>query len=256
MVRARISITQKGRRTFIPNHRRRVMMGMAAALFLLVFMGTAVATNGFESVMDWWKDSTNKQSEQVESYIQQGLGEKVNLVAESNGVKVTITSVVADDIQTLIYYEVEDRKKEKKYSINFSEGLKMANQDKDWDKVDDPTFSPVNSSMALYSEHNYVYKGRLGVTPMSTDEGVIQLELTKLENMINSPADGKESERIPSGSDEFIEGEWHFDIPVKKHPALVYAIKKETKIEGNPVIFDKVTIAPDGDNLILSLSER
>ncbi|MGE7119055.1 DUF4179 domain-containing protein [Peribacillus sp. NPDC046944] len=243
-VRARISITQKGRRTFIPNHRRRVMMGMAAALFLLVFMGTAVATNGFESVMDWWKDSTNKQSEQVESYIQQGLGEKVNLVAESNGVKVTITSVVADDIQTLIYYEVEDRKKENKYGINFTEGLKIANQDRDWDKEDDSTFSPINSSSALYSEKDYVYKGELGALPMSADEGTIQLELTKLEKMINQSSEGEGSEGIPGGSNEFIEGKWHFDIPVKKHPALVYAIKKETKIEGNPVIFDKVTIAP------------
>ncbi|MGE7603436.1 DUF5643 domain-containing protein [Peribacillus sp. NPDC097675] len=239
-VRARISTTQKGSRKFMSTHRLRVITGMAAALFLLVFMGTAIATNGFESVMDWWKDSTNKQTEQVENYIQQGLGDKVNLVAESNGVKVTITNVVADDIQTLIYYEVEDRKKENKYGINFSEGLKIANQDRDWDKEDDSTFSPATSSMALYTEDDYVYKGRLGAIPMSTDEGVIQLELTKLEKMINAPEDGG----IPNGNGEFIEGEWQFDIPVKKHPALVYEINKKTNIEGIPVFFDKVTIAP------------
>lgn len=240
-VRANVTTTQKGRRTFF---RRPAVMGMVASLFFMIFMGTAVATNGFESVMDWWKDSTNKQNKQVESYIEQGFGEQLDLVAESNGVKVTITSVVSDDIQTLIYYEVEDVKKENKYSINYTEGLKIANHDQDWDDVDDPTFSPINNSMGLYSQRDFVYKGRLGATPMSADEGTIQLKLTKLEKMVNPPADGKESERIPTGSDEFIEGEWQFDIPVKKHPALVYDVKKETKIDGNPVIFDKVTIAP------------
>ncbi|MFJ7746844.1 DUF4179 domain-containing protein [Peribacillus sp. NPDC097295] len=240
-VRVKVINTQKGRRSF---YKHRVLMGLAAALFLTIFMGTAVATNGFESVMDWWKDSTNEQNKQVESYIQKGLGEKLNLVAQSNGVKVTITSVVADDIQTLIYYEVEDVKKKNKYSINYTEGVKILNQDRDWDHEEDSMFSPINSSSALYSDNDYVYKGKLGALPMSADEGTIQLKLTKLEKMINQTSDGEASERIPGGSDEYIEGKWQFDIPVKKHPALVYAIKKETKIEGNPVIFDKVTIAP------------
>ena len=239
-VRVKVINTQKGRRTF---YKHRVLMGFAAALFLMIFMGTAVATNGFESVMDWWKDSTNEQNKQVESYIQKGLGEKLNLVAQSNGVKVTITSVVADDIQTLIYYEVEDMKKENKYSINFTEGLKTVNSD-DWDQENDSMFSPIHSSSALYSEKTYVYKGKLGALPMSAEKGTIQLELTKLEKMINQSSEGEASEKIPGGSGEFIEGKWQFDIPVKKHPALVYEIKKETKVDGNPVIFDKVTIAP------------
>ena len=89
-----------------------------------------------------------------------------------------------------------------------------------------------------------MYKGKLGALPMSAEKGTIHLELTKLEKMINQSSEGEASEKIPGGSGEFIEGKWQFYIPVKKHPALVYEIKKETKVDGNPVIFDKVTIAP------------
>ncbi|MET3319520.1 UNVERIFIED_ORG: hypothetical protein ABIC97_002616 [Peribacillus simplex] len=241
-VSRKVSNTQESRRKV---NKHRVTMGLVATLFLTIFVGTAVATNSFASVKDWWKDLSNKQNEEMQSYIDHGIGERLNLEAESNGVKVTITNVVADDIQTLIYYEIEDQKKENKYMINISDGLKIANQDQNWISEDDSSYSPVTNSLSLYSESDYIFKGRLGVSPMSIEEGTIQLKLSKLEKLKSTPVDTEGSQSsVPSGNDEFIEGDWRFDIPVKKYPSIVHDIKVETKIEGNPVIFDKVTIAP------------
>jgi len=240
-VRNAVSSTQESRRK---KSKHRATMGIVATLFLTLFVGTAVATNSFTSVMDWWKDLSNKQDEQMQGYVQQGLGEYLNLEAESNGVKVTITSVVADDMQTLIYYEIEDQQKNNNYMINFSEGLQITNQDEIWASKDEPSYSPVNNYLSIYSDSNQVFKGRLGAAPMSTDEGVIQLELSKLERIDNTSSTAEGSQTISVGTNEFIEGDWRFDIPVKKHPAIVHEFEVETEIDGNPVIFDKLTIAP------------
>ncbi|KAA0966923.1 DUF4179 domain-containing protein [Sporosarcina sp. ANT_H38] len=225
-------------------YKHRTTVGIVAMLFFTLFVGTAVATNNFTSVMNWWKDLSNKQDEQMQGYVQQGLGEYMNFEAESNGVKVTITSVVADDIQTLVYYEIEDQQKDNNYMINYNEGLQIENLHHNWNSEGEPTYSPVTSHLSIYSESNQVYKGRLGVEPISTDQGIIQLELSKLEKVVNTSADKESSQSIASGTNEFIEGEWRFDIPVKKHPAIVHEFQVETEIDGNPVIFEKLTIAP------------
>jgi hypothetical protein len=240
-VRNKVAKSQEGRRK---SFKQRAMIGLVATLFLTVFVGTAVATNGFASVIEWWKDLSNKQDTQMQTFVQHGLGEELNLAAESNGVKVTITSVVADDIQTLIYYEIDDRNKENKYMINYTDGLKIANQERDWNSVDDPSYSPVTNHLSLYSGKDHVFKGRLGVAPMSADAGKIQLKLSKLEKVTQTPGDPDTNQSVSGGKNDFLEGDWRFDIPVKKHPSIVHNIHVETEIDGNPIIFEKLTIAP------------
>lgn len=240
-VRNAVFSTQESRQK---KSKHRTTMGIVATLFLTLFVGTAVATNSFTNFMDWWIDFGNKQDEQMQSYVQDGLGEYLNLMSESNGVKVTITSVVADDIQTLIYYKIEGQQKDNNYMINYIEGLQITNQDEIWESKNEPSYSPVVSHLSIYSESNQVYKGRISAAPMSTDEGIIQLELSKLEKVDNTSSTAEGSQNISVGTKEFIEGDWRFDIPVKKHPAIVHEFEVETEIDGNPVIFDKLTIAP------------
>jgi hypothetical protein len=240
-VHNQVAKSQENRRK---TYKQRATIGLVATLFLTVFVGTAVATNSISSVIDWWKDVSNKQNEQMQGYVQHGLGEKLNVAAESNGVKVTITSVVADDFQTLIYYEIDDLNKENTYMINYSDGLKIANQDQAWNSEDISSLSPVMNHLTLYSKTDHVFKGRLGVAPMSADVGVIQLELSKLETVTKPHGNAETAQRVPSGTKEFLTGDWRFDIPVKKHPSIVHDIHVKTEIDGNPIIFEKLTIAP------------
>lgn len=237
-VRQAVAITQNNRHKI---YQRPAVIGIVAVLFLTLFVGTTVATNGFANFMEWWKNFGDKQNEQMEDFVQHGVGDYVNVEAESNGIKITITSVVADDIQTLIYYEIEDLKKDNKYMINYTEGLHITNQGEIWSGRDEPSYSPVNHHLSLYSESNHVFKGRLGTAPLTSGEGTIQLELSKIQKVIDM-AEGLT--RPAPENIEFIEGEWHLDIPIKKHPAIVHDIYAETEIEGNPIIFEKLTVAP------------
>ncbi|MCH1626861.1 DUF4179 domain-containing protein [Ferdinandcohnia quinoae] len=240
-VRKKVVTTQKTRNR---TYKHSAVMGLIATLFLTIFVGTAVATNGFATFFDWWKDLSNKQNEKMEEFIEHGLGDQLNLVAESNGVKVTINSIVADDIQTLIYYEVEDMLHENKYMVNLIQGINIANMKQFKGSEEDPSFSPVNNQLNLYSESENVYKGRLGISAMSVSEGKIELQISKLEKVANAPSDSKQKLNPPENETEFIEGDWSFEIPVKKHEAIIHKLNVETEIEGNPVVFDKLTIAP------------
>ncbi|QTD43464.1 DUF4179 domain-containing protein [Sporosarcina sp. Te-1] len=235
-VRASVASTQWSKRKTV---KRTALIGAAAALFLTVFVGTAIATNGFATFADWWKDFGNKQEEQVENFVQQGLGDKVNAVAESNGIKITITNVVADDMQTLVYYEIEDQKRENEYLIDFTRGLKIDNQDELFNSKEERDYSPVSNHLRLHSENPHISKGRLGMGPLSKEEGTIQLSLNKVQSL-----DGTVEVDSSIKEPEYVEGDWHFEIPVKKHPAIIHDLNVETEYEGNPVIIDKLTIAP------------
>ncbi len=222
-------------------YKRRATFGLVAALFLTLFVGTAVATNSFADFMDWLKDFSNKQDEQMQDFVQQGLAENLELVAESNGVKVTITSIVADDLQTLIYYEVEDLQQDRKYTIEYTDGLEIANQADLWKNLDND--SPFTNHFMIYLESEYVFKGRLSTAPISTNEGSIQLEISKLAQV--TERDWRFDLPVQKGrSKQVMEGDWRFAIPVQKRSAIVYDLQIETEIDGNPVIFEKVTIAP------------
>ena len=57
-----------------------------------------------------------------------GLGERLNLEAESNGVKIKIKSVIADDVQTLVFYEIEDTVEDNQYLMDYYEGVFVENE--------------------------------------------------------------------------------------------------------------------------------
>ncbi|WP_442598847.1 DUF4179 domain-containing protein [Neobacillus sp. D3-1R] len=237
-VKHKVESTQKKNKKLF---KKQATMGLVAGLLLTFFVGTAFATNGFTSVMDWWQDLSHKENEKIEKNVQHGLTENLNLVSESNGVKVKVTNVVADDIQTLIYYEIEDTLNENNYMINFNDDFEIVNQAQIWKDSEE---SPIRSHFKLYSDSENVFRGRLALAPLSVAKGSIQLELKKLEKVANSSTNNEFYKSIPTGQNEFIDGEWSFTIPVKKHDVIVHELNIETQVEGNPVVIEKLTIAP------------
>ncbi|WP_034681520.1 DUF4179 domain-containing protein [Caldalkalibacillus mannanilyticus] len=219
------------------------LMGVVAALFIMFFVGNAVATNGLTGFFDWWKDFSQKEDEQIQGYIEQGLSEWLNLEAESDGIKVRIISAVSDEIQTFIYYEVENtRDEDVKYMINYSEGIEVENRNQYWNVESHTPSFPFRSHLNLYTEGENVYRGRLGVVPLPVDEGHLEVKIDRLEKVSHNLSE----EKWPrTKSDvEFVEGEWKFTIPLKKHASIVYELSVETEIEGTPFFIDKLVLAP------------
>ncbi|MDE5413305.1 DUF4179 domain-containing protein [Alkalihalobacterium chitinilyticum] len=215
---------------------------VTAILFSFLFIGTAFATNGFSGLFDWWKQHSVNHQQQVDESIAQGVGERLNIEKVSGDVKVTITNVVADDLQTHIYYEIEDLSDQGYYMMDFVDGIEILNTDEYW--ADPYTSTPLRSHVRLHSDEDFIVKGRLGVSPMGVEEGVISLQLTQLAEVLS---DWKESNKMniaPSEDNERFSGNWTFDIPIQKHPMVVKEMNVDVELDGHKVKFDKITIAP------------
>ncbi|CEG28819.1 DUF5643 domain-containing protein [Bacillus sp. B-jedd] len=244
-VRKKVRVSEAKKRKFF---KANALLAGAAALFLTFFVGTAVANGGFASLTDWWKNFSHQEDEQMKGIIDKGLGEELNLTAEQNNVKIKIKSVAADDLQTIIYYEVENKVGGKKYQIKYSDGITFEDQEKHWKIEDDPDYSPVRSQMNLYSDREGVYKGKLQLAPIKNKQALLDVNIGLLEE-VKDPSEtenGADAENGPDASNKAdqLEGSWDFKIPVKKHRAIEHKLNVKANVDGISIVFEKLTIAP------------
>ncbi|MGA9228482.1 MAG: DUF4179 domain-containing protein, partial [Mesobacillus sp.] len=105
-------------------NKKRIRLGLVFASVFAFGIGIAVFTGAFNYVYYGWTE----EDEQLRAFLQQDLGQRVNLEAENEGVKIKITGVVADDVQTLIFYKIEDTDEENQYMMNYEDGLNVENE--------------------------------------------------------------------------------------------------------------------------------
>lgn len=217
--------------------RTKISIGIASSLVLLLLIG--YVTNGFAYMYYSWQDLRDQEDEQLLAYLKSGLGEPLNLVKESNGIKVTIKSAIADDYQTLIYYEVESLENSEQYGINIWNGVFVEEEMNTFDQQ----AIPINQLpvQALESEGD-VFKGILSLLPISSETKTIKLNLSKLQKM---EKDAENFEWIDLyGEGSFFPGEWNFEIPVKKQESFEHVVHKKFTVDGFPIEIEKLIIAP------------
>ncbi|MBS4197326.1 DUF4179 domain-containing protein [Lederbergia citri] len=217
---------------------RRKRVGLVFANVFAILIGIEVFTGSFTNLYSTWTE----EDPQLRAFLQHGLGERLNMEAESNGIKIKIKSVIADDIQTLVFYEIEDRNKDNQYVMNYDDGVFAENKHEIMSREASPRYYPPDLKSDLNNKEKNVFHGKLSLLPLKTDDGTIKLKITKLEKLIRDSSDQNRSMAYKSMAYEA--GEWNFEIPVTKHPSLEYVLDEEIKVEGIPVRFDKLTIAP------------
>ncbi|MGM0840012.1 MAG: DUF4179 domain-containing protein [Bacillota bacterium] len=226
---------REARRQRKKKKRKSIWLSIAGVFAMVVSIG--FVTGGFSSLYYAWTE----EDEQLRAILQHDLGERLNLESESNGVKITIKSVVADDVQTLVFYEVEDTKKDNLYMMNAHEGVHIDNEyDVMRRDVQHMYYSPPVDQDEIQNEEKNVYKGTMSLLPVSVDSGTIKLNVARLMQLDQDPQKGE----YFSGELRFAEGDWSFDIPFTKQSSRVHKLDKEIDIDGIPVRLDKLTIAP------------
>ncbi|WP_121610156.1 DUF4179 domain-containing protein [Mesobacillus foraminis] len=227
-------LAEKERQRQQKNEKRNRKVLVLSGVFALV-MGIGFFTGAFSSLYYAWTED-NKQ---LRAFLQQDLGERLNLEAESNGVKITIKSAIADDVQTLVFYEIEDREENNQYVFNYDEGILVENQQDIMNNTTYPKYYPPDLESDGNNKEKNVFEGKISLLPLGVDDGTIKLKITKLQKVVRDSTDPDLFENI-----EFKTGEWNFEIPVSKQPSTEYALDEVTKVEGIPVRFNKLTIAP------------
>jgi DNA-directed RNA polymerase specialized sigma24 family protein len=217
--------------------RTKISIGIASSLILLLLIG--YVTNGFAYMHYSWLDWRDQEDEQLLAYLKSGLAEPLNLVQENNGIKVTIKSAIADDFQTLIYYEVENLENSEQYGINFWNGVFVEEELNTFDQQAIP-INPL-PVQPLESEGN-VFKGILSFLPVSSETKTIKLNLSKLQKMEKDAENFEWMDVYGEGS--FFPGEWNFEIPVKKKESFEHVVHKKFTVDGFPIEIEKLIIAP------------
>lgn len=233
IIKERLAGKEKQRQQKFRKRKRKALI--FASVFLLVF-GIGFFTGGIPKVYYAWTE----EDEQLRTFLQNDLGQRLNLEAESEGIKITIKGVVADDFQTLVFYEIEDTKEDNQYLMSYESSLMVENENEIMEPDSYPHFYLPDLEADMNKQKNIFY-GKFGLRPIREDTETVKIKISQLMKL--SP-DSSDSMRLGYMGSEHKSVDLSFEIPVTKQPSIEYKLDKETEIEGVPVRFDKVTIAP------------
>jgi RNA polymerase sigma factor (sigma-70 family) len=208
--------------------------GLVFASVFVFVMGIGFFTGAFTNLYYSWTE----EDLELRAFLQQDLGERLDLVAESNGVKIKIKSAIADDIQTLVFYEIEDTEEDNQYWMNYHDGVIVENQHEIMGNEAYQMFYPPDLEADVNTEEKNVFKGEISLPPIKTDNGTIKLKITKLLKLV------RDATTQAYENPEYEIGEWNFEVPVTKKPSTEYVLDEKTEVEGIPVRFEQLTIAP------------
>jgi RNA polymerase sigma factor (sigma-70 family) len=235
-VKDRLAEKEKHRKQ---KNKKRKRMGLVFASVFALLMGIGFFTRVFTNLYYTWTE----EDPELRAFLQQDMGERLNLEAESDGVRIKIRSAIADEVQTLVFYEIEDTNEENQYMMNNDDGVFVENEHEIMSHETNPRYYPPDLKSDVNNEKKNVYQGKISLLPLTTDNGTIKLKITKLLKLIRDSSDRNGISRAYENM-EYATGEWNFEIPVTKQPSIEYALDEETEVEGIPVRFDKLTIAP------------
>ncbi|MGD6893644.1 DUF5643 domain-containing protein [Bacillus infantis] len=225
-VKERIVEMEKARQQKIGKRNR--ITFIAAGVFVLV-MCTGFFTGDFADVYYKWAE----EDPELRGFLKADLGERLNLEAESNGVKIKIKSVIADEFQTLLFYEIEDTKENKQYVINYGDGLSVEDEQEILSNEIYPQYLPPDPDSELNKKKQNVFHGKISMPPLNGDSGTLNLEISKLARIVGD-----------SSTPAVKRGDWNIKVPVTKLPSTEYAMEEIINIEGIPVQLEKLIIAP------------
>lgn len=226
--------------------RRITRTGLIAVALSLVMVVTVFATDLF-SFMKWWEKSSAIDMSAWEKLIENGVGQKLNIAVEDEGIRVTAEGVIADELNTIILLRMEDLKGSTRFTpIRTRDiwgplviGGDITNQH---DKLSSQVTARVNYH-PLYVKDEGIVRLMIKTEPLSKNEGNIRIDINKLGNMAN------EDENIREGNEVIVDGNWNLTIPAKKLESKSYMVDKTIGLDGNELIVEEIVIAPTATNV-------
>ncbi|MFB6468186.1 sigma-70 family RNA polymerase sigma factor [Cytobacillus sp. Hz8] len=246
-VKERLAEQEKHRQQKRKKRRRKGLI-FAGAFALLTSIG--FFTGAFSYLYYTWTE----EDQELRTFLQQDLGERLDLEAESDGVKIKIKSAIADDVQTLVFYEIEDTNEDNQFVMNYDDGVLVENEHEIMNSEKFPRYYLPDLKSDVNNEKKNVYYGKMGLPPLRKDNGTIKFKITKLQKL--SRDSSKRNSLNVYENMGYETGEWNFEIPVTKYPSTEYSLDKEIEVEGIPVRFDKIIVAPTATTLQYSINRE
>ncbi|MCM3576336.1 DUF4179 domain-containing protein [Mesobacillus subterraneus] len=234
---------QKERKQQKIKKRKKWALGFASAFAFIVALG--FITGAFPKVYYAWTEDDVYFRE----YLQKGIGQRLNLEAESGGIKVKIKGVVADDLQTLVFYEIHDLKEDKQYFMSYEDGLTVVNEYEVMKRETYPRYVIPDVEAEMNKKEKNVFYGKMALKPLDEDQEDIELKITKIQRLADNA-----SLSFGFTSGDYKTGEWSFEFPVTKQPSTEYEINEQKELEGVSVRMEKLIVAPTATLLQFSIN--
>lgn len=180
-----------------------------------------------------------------------GYGENVYVTAIDQDIEITVTQVAADDMQTIIFYEVSDIDDKYHYVTEFHSDRFEVLETDIWDGNARDIHSQPRTFLRYLSEDE-ISEGRLFLPPIKNDQETITIRFHQLEQM-NKGLDLWDREARHFQDRELISGEWVLEVPIKKYEAKTINVDQTIKVEDHKVYFDVLEVRPTGTYLVYEL---
>lgn len=216
--------------------KKKLVTGLLAMAVLFIFNGIAFGEENVSGI-EGWESQSLKEMQKIEELMDRGYGDRLNLTAEDQDVKITIEGVIADDVHTVLLMEIVDMKGNTKYEPNGGRESVLAKgkfcyDEDDIDQRDkEMGQSSLGGSYIFYTPDKNRTKIVITLNPIASSEEVIDFTI-------------KELSELRYNQDQTLQGNWHFQIPVKKHAGDTYRVNQEMDVDGIPVVIEEIVIAP------------
>ncbi|QUH21507.1 DUF4179 domain-containing protein [Alkaliphilus sp. B6464] len=241
-------------------------IGYIALVSVLVtlLIASVFADEGIKSYFEIWKGKSLEESQSIEQLIADGYGEKLNLTTEDRDIKITVESIIADDMNTVLLIEVEDLKGEKKYApirwnqSTFANGnfsyLFPSKSGISTDK------SKIEGAFLLHSPEKNITRAIVAFSPVASDYEEIELVINALEIIsdeeISLPHAIGGQYYYDKHRDRIVDGLWKVKIPVQLSRSVIFDLHEEMNLDGHKIIFDKLIVSPTMMTLTYEFNKR
>ncbi len=234
-IKGRLTEKEKSRKQRSKKHKKVALVFASVFAFVL---GIGFLTGAFANVYYGWTE----ENEQLRPFLQNDLGQRLNLEAESDGVKIKIKGVVADDYQTLVFYKIEDTNEDKQYVIFPEDGVFIENESELKNHDTYPRHYPPNPKAKMNKKKKNVFYGVVGLRPLEENRGVLKLNIERIQELALDEQEARWGFSYQNNG--FKTGEWKFEVPVTKQPSIEFELNEKAEIEGVPIRLDKLIMAP------------
>ncbi|MDL4840706.1 hypothetical protein QQS35_09620 [Aquibacillus sp. LR5S19] len=142
--------------------------------------------------------------------------------------------MLADAFQTYIFFEIEDLEENRLFTIGTSPSISMG--DKSLGYV-----QPDRSLTDVSAIGANKLRGKIAMEPLKEDKAEIDLEIKELIEIVKSKTGELGTEKTGQKS---VQGNWSFTVPIEKQEIIKKEIGFDTVMEGHPITFDTLIIAP------------
>ncbi|QKS71877.1 DUF4179 domain-containing protein [Paenalkalicoccus suaedae] len=224
--------------------KKRLTFGATA--FAVVLAATVFLLATSSSFMYWLGGVTPIAYSEEDRLMADGHMTEINEVAVDNDIEVTLTHAIADDVQTIIYYEIEDLADGRSLAINSNYGFAITNPDS-FVELDTPIEHMQQWELLwdtiVLEDSADLLRGRITIPPSA--EGQIDFSISQLSD-IDVVVQQTSSPFLLSDESGRTDGEWAFSFEVEKAPTKAYRLDGEHTLSETPYTYHTLLVGPTG----------